>query len=196
LKSQHLVVAVVLVRGISRAEPLVIFRATLRTGLSLSRSRALILLLVACAAAAFVWVRSISEEAAIERRLDALAAEINLSTTDGIGLLARSAQLGTFFTDDVVIELGRGSAAIRSRATVMDMASRLQPRTSAFTLRLTDVGVALAPDRISASVVLTAEFIRRGGGEDAIDARELSIEMTKADGSWRIAHLAVVEAFK
>ena len=78
----------------------------------------------------------------------------------------------------------------------MDMASRLQPRTSAFTLQLTDIGVVLAPDRLSGSVVLTAEFTRRGGGEDAIDARELSLDVTKADGAWRISRLTVVEAFK
>jgi hypothetical protein len=161
-----------------------------------SRSRALLLLFAACAAAAFAWSRWTSEEAVIERRLNALAAEINESTTDGAGLIARSAQLGTYFTDDVAIDLGRGTAAIRGRATVMDMASRLQPRTSAFTLRLTDVGVVLAPDRRSSDVVLTAEFIRRSGGEDAIDARELSLGMTKTEGSWRIAHLTVVEAFK
>src|SRR6185312_11587895 len=96
--------------------------------------------------------------------------------------MAPAAQLGTYFTDDVVIDLGRGAAAIRGRATVMDMASRLQPRTSAFTLQLTDIGVVLAPDRLSGSVVVTAEFTRRGGGEDAIDARELSLAMTRADG--------------
>ena len=148
------------------------------------------------AAAAFVWVRWTSEEAAIERRLNALVAEINESTTDGAGLMARSAQLGTYFTDDVEIYLGKGTATIRGRATVMDMASRLQPRTSAFTLRLTDVWVAIASDRQRADVVLTAEFIRRGGGEDAIDARELALGMTQDGGSWMIAHLTVVEAFK
>jgi SnoaL-like domain len=159
-------------------------------------ARLLILVLAAAAVCAWMWVRSTREESVVERRLDALAAEINESTTDGFGLLARAVQLGSYFTNDVAIDLGRGTAAIRGRATVMDMASRLQPRTSAFTLRLTDVGVTLGPDRRSAAVVLTAEFIRRGGGEDSIDARELALDMTKADGAWRIAHLTVVEAFK
>ena len=154
------------------------------------------LVLVTVAATVFGWMRWSSEAATIERRLDALAAEINESTTDGLGLQARAAQLGSYFTDDVAIDLGRGTAAIRGRATVMDMLSRLQPRTSAFTLRLTDVGSVISPDRRSAEIVLTAEFIRRGGGEDSIDARELALVMKKADGAWRIAHLTVVEAFK
>jgi SnoaL-like protein len=161
-----------------------------------SRATALLLVLVVGAVAAFAWTRWTSDEVAVERRLHALALEVNESITDGAGLIARSAQLGTYFTDDVVIDLGKGSAAIRGRATVMDMASRLQPRTSAFTLQLTDIGVVLASDRLSGSVVLTAEFTRRGGGEGAIDARELSLDVTKADGAWRISRLAVVEAFK
>jgi ketosteroid isomerase-like protein len=155
-----------------------------------------VLVFVAVAAGIFGWMRWTSEAAAIERRLESLVAEINESTTDGIGLQARAVQLGTYFTDDVVIDLGRGTAAIRGRATVMDMLSRLQPRTSAFTLRLTDVGSVISPDRLSAEVVLTAEFIRRGGGEDSIDARELALILKKADGAWRIVHLTVVEAFK
>jgi hypothetical protein len=161
-----------------------------------SRRSAVLLVAVCIVAVLFVWARWASEEAAVERRLNALAAEINESTTDGAGLIARSAQLGTYFSDDVEIDLGKGAAPIRGRATVMDMAARLQPRTSAFTLRLTDVRVVLASDRQRADVVLTAEFIRRGGGEDAIDARELALGMTKAGGSWRIAHLTVVQAFR
>jgi hypothetical protein len=132
----------------------------------------------------------------VSRRLEALAGEVNAGTTDGAGLAARAAQLSHYFTDDVVIDLGRGTSEIRGRVTVLDMLSRLQPRTSAFQLRLTDIGVTVTSDQRSAEAVLTAEFIRRGGGEDSIDARELAIHLTKADGTWRIQHLTVVEAFR
>jgi hypothetical protein len=162
----------------------------------MSKRSALLIGIASLVAVGFVWTRWTSEEAAVERRLEALAAEINESTTDGAGLVARAAHLEAYFTDDVQIDLGKGSAPIRGRAIVLEMASRLQPRTSAFTIRLTDIGVRLASDKRRGDVVLTAEFIRRAGGEDAVDARELSIGMTKADGSWRIAHLTVVEAFK
>ena len=132
----------------------------------------------------------------VARRLEALADEVNAGTTDGSGLAARAAQLSQYFSDDVVIDLGRGTSEVRGRTTVLDMMSRLQPRTSAFQLRLTDIGVTLGPDRQSADAVLTAEFIRRGGGEDSIDARELAIQLTRPDGSWRIQHLTIVEAFR
>lgn len=144
----------------------------------------------------YAWWHWSGDEAAIERRLQELATQVNESTSDGRGLEARAASLGGYFTDDAVIELGRGSAEIRGRATIMDMASRLQPRTSAFRLRLTDVGVTLGADAHSAAVVLTAEFIRRGGGDDSIDAREFSLDMTKDGAEWRVARAAAVEAFR
>src|SRR3954451_1322174 len=137
----------------------------------MTRGRAALIAVAVVLSAGYGLWQSTGESAAIERRLDALAAEVNEGTTDGRGLEARAEQLGTYFTDDVVIDLGRGAAEIRGRKVVEDMASRLQPRTSAFRLRLTDINVTLAADRESAAVVLTAEFIRRGGGEDSIDAR-------------------------
>jgi len=162
----------------------------------MSRPSAALLVLALLAGGAFAWTRWHGEPAVVARALDALADEVNAGTTDGSGLAARAAQLSQYFTDDVVIDLGPGTAEVRGRATVLDMLSRLQPRTSAFHLRLTDTGVTLGPDQRSADAVLTAEFIRRGGGEDSIDARELSIQLTKADGTWRIRHLTVVEAFR
>ena len=154
------------------------------------------MVLALLAAVGFGWLHWRSEASVVARRLDALADEVNAGTTDGAGLAARSAQLSQFFTDDVVINLGPGSSEVRGRATVLDMMSRLQPRTSAFELRLTDTTVTLRSDQRLADAVLTAEFIRRGGGEDSIDARELSIQLTKADGTWRIRQLTVVEAFR
>jgi hypothetical protein len=161
-----------------------------------SRLSAALAFLAFMAAAGFGWVQWRSDTSVVSRQLDALADEVNAGTTDGVGLAARSAQLSQFFTDDVVIDLGPGSSEVRGRARVLDMMSRLQPRTSAFQLRVTDTTVTLGSDQRLADVVLTAEFIRRGGGEDSIDARELAIQLTKADGNWRIKHLTVVEAFR
>ena len=160
------------------------------------RTAAAVLVIAFVAAVAAGWVHWNSESSIVSRRLEALADEVNAGTTDGSGLAARAAELSQYFNDDVVIDLGRGTSEVRGRATVLDMLSRLQPRTSAFQLRLTDIGVTLAPDRRSADAVLTAEFIRRGGGEDSIDARELAIQLTRFDGTWRIQHLAIVEAFR
>jgi len=147
-------------------------------------------------AAGYAWSQWGSEKAAVERRLQAFASDVNAGTSDGRGLEARAELLGSFFTEDVVIDLGRGASEIRGRATVMDMASRLQPRTSAFRLRLTDIGVTLAPGDQTATVVLTAEFLRRGGGDDSIDAREFSLDMINDAGEWRISRATAVDAFR
>ncbi|MEO7272580.1 MAG: nuclear transport factor 2 family protein [Vicinamibacterales bacterium] len=162
----------------------------------MSRLSTALIVLVLLAGAGFGWAHWHAEISVVARQLEALANEINAGTTDGAGLAARSAQLSLFFTDDVQINLGPGSSVVRGRATVLDMMSRLQPRTSAFQLHLTDTTVTLGSDPRLADVVLTAEFIRKGDGEDSIDARELAIQLTKADGTWRIHQLTIVEAFR
>lgn len=153
--------------------------------------------LVAALAAAYSWWPG--EERAIRRRLDALAADFNESTSDGLGTLARAARLGSFFTDDVTVDLGQGAAPIVGRETLIGMAARLQPRTSAFEVRLADVTPTLGPDRASARVSLTVEFIRRAaaaGENNSLDAREFSLDMVKSGGEWRIARAATVDPFK
>lgn len=157
-------------------------------------SAAVILLVVG------VWYLSqaTDETVDVRRRLQALCDDVNSSTTDGRGPEARAAQLGTFFTDGVEIELGGGAAPIRGRATVVSMASRLQPRTAAFKLKFEDVTVAIAPGGNTADVHLTAEFIRRdlSTGEESLDAREFTLEMQRASGAWQIQRVSAVDTLK
>ena len=74
------------------------------------------------------------DKAIIIARLNALAEQVNAHAPDGLGSLSRAAQIGQFFTDDVIIELGRGSAPVTGRETLMAMAARLEPRTAGFTV--------------------------------------------------------------
>jgi hypothetical protein len=147
-----------------------------------------------------VWylVQARDETRDVRRRLDDLCSSVNSSTTDGRGPEARAAQLGAFFTDDVEIELGRGAAPIRGRATVVSMAERLQPRTAAFRLKFEDVTVAMAPGGTSADVHLTAEFIRRDlvSGGESLDAREFTLGMHRAPDGWQIRRVTGVDTLK
>ncbi len=132
------------------------------------------------------------EEAIVRERLHELVAELNEGAADGLGLVARAAKIGSFFTEDVVLDLGEG-APIHGRETVMGMAARLQPRTAAFTVGIDDVTVNVG-DAGTADVDLTATFTRQeGAGETSIDARELNLGMRKIDGEWLIARLTAVE---
>ena len=138
------------------------------------------------------------EERTIRGRIEALRTEINASTVDGVGTAARSAQLGGYFTEDAVVELGGGSVPIRGRETLMGMAARLQPRTAAFRLDLDDVGIEMVPGSAAADVILTASFVRRSisTGEESRDAREFAMGLVKADGTWRISRITAIDTLR
>lgn len=148
--------------------------------------------------AAWFFVNRADETTVIAGRLHALANEVNQSTRDGFGTVARAAQLSTYFTDDIEIDLGQGSAPIIGRATLIGMAERLQPRTSAFKLSFVDVTAVLEPEATTATVHLTAEVVRRSitTGESSLDAHEFSLGMRKVSGEWRIARATAVKVLR
>jgi hypothetical protein len=154
---------------------------------------------VALAAVAFlVWSRwGAGDERAIRDQLEALRTEVNSSTTDGFGTVARAAKIGSYFTEDVLVDLGEGSAPIRGRVILMGMAERLQPRTAAFRMDLDDVGVEIT-GATTADATLTVSFIRRSAstGEESRDAREFALGLTKTGGTWRIARVTAIDVLR
>jgi hypothetical protein len=158
-----------------------------------------VILLVLLAAAIFAWrSRATPDEREIQARLGALRNEVNASTKDGLGTALRAAQIGSYFTDDAVVELGEGAAPIKGRDTVMGMVARLQPRTAAFRMDLDDITIDMASGSTAADVLLTASFVRRNisTGEEALDAREYALVMTKADGTWRISRITAIDTLR
>ena len=139
-----------------------------------------------------------NDERAIRARIEALRNEINTSTRDGLGTLAHAAQIGSYFTDDVTIELGEGATAIHTRDTLMGITARLQPRTAAFRLDVDDVSVEMVPGAAAADVLLTASFVRRSlsTGEESLDAREFSLVCQKDGGTWRIARVTAIDTLR
>ena len=127
------------------------------------------------------------------------AAEVNASTKDGAGTARASRQIGTYFTEDAVVDLGGGAAPIHGRETLTGMAARsLQPRTSAFRLDLDDVGIEVVPGGTAADVLLTASFVRRtiSTGEQSRDAREFALVLVKTDGTWRISKITAIDTLR
>jgi hypothetical protein len=139
-----------------------------------------------------------NDEQVIRRRLDALTADLNMTVAEGLSTLARAADIGSYFADDVVVDLGEGAAPIVGRATLVGMASRLERRTSAFRLRFDDVGIRLGPGATTADVTLTASFVQRSGadGAESMDAREFTLALVKASGVWRITRVTAVDTLK
>jgi SnoaL-like domain len=137
------------------------------------------------------------DEHAIGERLEALTAEINSTVNDGLSTVARAADIGSYFTDNVVVDFGEGAAPIVGRTTVVGMASRLERRTAAFRLRFDDIGVRVRPGGTSADVTLTASFVQRAGDDgESMDAREFQLGMEKISGVWRIARVTAVDTLK
>ena len=156
-------------------------------------------LVVLVGAGVFAWrTRETVDEREIRSRLDSLRDEINTSTKDGIGVALHAAQIGGYFTDDAVVELGDGAAPIKSRETVMGMVARLQPRTAAFRMALDDITIEMVPGSETADVLLTASFARRSiaTGEEFLDAREYALVMAKADNTWRIARITAIDTLR
>jgi len=151
---------------------------------------------VLCLTLAACWSRD--ERAVIRQRLDAFTDAVNNGGGSGLaGAATHAIGLANFFTNDVVITLGDGSAPIRGRDMLMSMAMRLQPRTSEYTLDFEDVNVQLGSDGQSADVDLTAEFIRREpGARQSMDAREYKLQMRRDEGEWKIASVEAVQTLK
>jgi hypothetical protein len=152
---------------------------------------------VLAAAAWMWWSAATPAEREIRRRLDALAGEFNAGPQEGLAAIARAARLGQYFTEDVVVDLGGGSAPIAGRETLIGMAMRLQPRTAAYTLRFEDLTME-ASDAAAAQFSVTALLRQRasGTGQDSLDAREFSADAVKSDGEWRVRRLAAIDTLR
>jgi hypothetical protein len=161
--------------------------------------RVIVVLALAGVAALAYWrTREGSEARVIRQRIEALRTEVNASTLDGLGTAARAVEIGSYFTEDAVVDLGGGSPPIRGRETLMSMAARLQPRTAAFRLELDDVGIEAMPGADTADVLLTASFVRRviSTGEESRDAREFAMALVKMDGTWRISRITAIDTLR
>lgn len=139
-----------------------------------------------------------SEERVVRTRLESLVTAFNDDTADGIGSLAKAVALASYFTEDVKVDLGAGSPPIEGREALVGAAAALQPRTASLRVGLDDVGVTIDESRTSASVTLTASVTRRSltTRDESVDAREFALALTKADGTWRIAHVTAVDTLK
>ena len=164
----------------------------------MSRRVQLILAALVVAGLGFWWWKGgSSAEREVRALFDGFAREFNSGASDGIGLLARAAHIGEYFTPDVVIDLGQGGPPIQGRETLMGMASRLQPRTSAFVLEFDDVNVEF-PDPDHGEVTFTALFRRRsqGSGDESIDAREFAGDVVRAGGRWRVSRVVAIDTLR
>ena len=154
-------------------------------------------ILICAAATAVWWNREPADEQAIRTRLEALGAEINGTATPGLESAARAQHIGSFFTEDAVLDLGKRAAPVVGRSTIAGMAFRLESRTAAFRLQVDDMRVDVEPGAASAEATLTASFIlRTPEGEESRDAREFTVALRRAADQWLIARITAVETLR
>lgn len=162
-----------------------------------SRTGRLIVAVAALAVTAFVgWRVWPSEVHRVRRRLDALAAVVNEQPKEGLGQIARTAQLATFFTEDVMLEPGGGAGAIQGRERLLALASRAPNDGQPFKLEFVDVSVAITGEQ-SATAHLTATLSLRDieTGEPDVDAREVELQFRRTD-EWRISRISLVDTLE
>jgi hypothetical protein len=163
-----------------------------------NRHAAVLAALVIGAVALWIWwTRPTPQEREIHRRLDEFTATFNAAAGNDLSGLAHAAKFGQFFTDDVVVELGRDSPPIQGREMVTGMAGRLQPRREEFLLELVDVTIPAMEDG-RADLSLTAVLWRRAAvpAPESLDAREFSAEMRKVDGVWQVSRVRAVDTLR
>jgi hypothetical protein len=129
-----------------------------------------------------------SEERSIRRHLSNLAGTLSLPDSDReVATITRFAAMREYFHPDVRIVIdGR---EILSREALIRRLAQWRPPPGGVVVDVSDVQVALAGDRLSASVDLIASASWRDAvtRERTIDRKAFALAMTKASGDWVIA---------
>ena len=130
-----------------------------------------------------------TEETKIKQRLEALADDASELTSDVAGM-ATAARIGTYFTEDIVIERAEGTL-LQGRQVILAAAAQFRPAAGQeTTVAIHDVDVTLAPDRVSATVTLTATVSRNAGTPDeTTDADAFTLTLRKANDTWLISRV-------
>ena len=138
-----------------------------------------------------------SDEARIVSVLERIADGVSSGADEGnMGRLARAASLRNEFAPDVTVDAGPPFQRIRGRDAIVGVAARTSDTVRNLEITFPDVAITVAPDRQSATAVVTAEARFDEGGGPGIDARELELEFTRMDDDWVISAVTLVQALQ
>lgn len=159
--------------------------------------RRLVLGLAAVSVAAAALVLWPTDARAVRRALAGAAGAVSVPAGEGdLQRIARAAGLARRLAADVVVEAGPDGPSIQGRDMVAGLASRLRtggPVTVSFTETSLTVDGAAGRAIASGAVQVSGD----GSGELAgIDDNELTVTLTKIDGEWLIARVALVPALR
>ena len=154
-------------------------------------------LVIAVAVAAGLWFGwhwlFPSDEAQIVAVLERIADGVSGGADEGdMARLARAASLRNEFAPDVTVDAGPPFQRIKGREAIIGAAARTRGSVRDLAITFPDVAIAVAPDRQSATAVVTAEARFDEGGGRGIDARELELAFTRHEGNWVISAVTLV----
>lgn len=132
---------------------------------------------------------------ALERIADAVTS--GAAEEGEVARIARAASIRNELDPQITVDAGPPFSKITGREALVGAVARLNSTVRDLDVQLNDVQVALAPDRQTARVSLTAEaHFRDDGGGQAFEARELDVMFRRRDGDWVVAEVALVRALQ
>jgi len=146
---------------------------------------ALVLAIVLVAAAAYKWWPS--DDRAIKRQLDAVADLLTVPSTDTPDARsARLAELPSYFTPDVRIQIG--DVKVASRDDLMAQADRWQAPTGGVFVEFTNVRIMeVKPDSAQVSLLLKATWPGPNAAlPPEVGSYDVTVLLAKRDGDWLI----------
>ena len=129
-----------------------------------------------------------SDERSIRRHLSNLAEVLSIPSTDTeVERITRFAALREYFAPNLRIRVD--GQEIVSREALLGLLDQLKLPPGGAAVEFVDVTVALAEDRATAQVGLTAKLSTTNAstGESTIDERLVDLAMNKVDGDWVIS---------
>jgi len=139
-----------------------------------------------------------NEERRIRRMLDDLAQTASIPASQSVvGMGIAVDKLLSYVTVDIQVDVdvpGEGRHAFSGREEIRDAALLAHRNLSDLKVQFLDVNVALAADKRTATVELTAKATQKGAKEFLV--QEVKMQLRKEDGQWRVSRAETVKVLK
>jgi hypothetical protein len=137
-----------------------------------------------------------SDEAVIKKRLQTIAQLASFNPGEGnIARLSNVNQLAVFFTQDISIRFEGSRPELQDlsgRDTLRQLLLVARSNLQRMSVRFPDIVVAVDPDGRAARVDLTV--VADVNADKDVILQELKLDLTKADGSWRVSRVETLKA--
>jgi phage terminase large subunit-like protein len=137
-----------------------------------------------------------SDESVIKKRMQTIARLASFGPGEGdLTRLANVSQLAGFFTQDISMRFEGTRPELQNlsgRDTLRQMLLMARANLQRMSVRFPDIVVAVDPDRRTAKVDLTV--VADVNADKEVILQELKLDLTRADGSWRISRVETLKA--